>query len=142
MVFESGRVDEADLAGLIANADAIVYPSFYEGFGLPVVQSLSYGRTVIVRGSDLWSEIGSRAALPGSIVEFTSDGDLIEAVGRAVHGLAPKARVGEDASAGGKPPPNWADCADRILVLLDQLLFDADGRRWLERELVLGLWRR
>ncbi len=42
-----GYVDEADLPFLYNSADAFVYPSLYEGFGLPVLEAMSCGVPVI-----------------------------------------------------------------------------------------------
>jgi len=42
-----GYVNSGVLTNLIRNADAILTPSFYEGFNLPVIDSLSLGTQVI-----------------------------------------------------------------------------------------------
>jgi alpha-1,3-rhamnosyl/mannosyltransferase len=38
-----GWIPRADLFGLFARASAFVYPSFFEGFGIPVVEALAAG---------------------------------------------------------------------------------------------------
>ncbi|HEY3787624.1 MAG TPA: glycosyltransferase family 1 protein, partial [Urbifossiella sp.] len=42
-----GYVADADLPALYSNAEALLYPSFYEGFGLPPVEMLACGGGVI-----------------------------------------------------------------------------------------------
>ena len=42
-----GWVDDEELASLYAGAAALVYPSSYEGFGMPVVEALAAGAPVI-----------------------------------------------------------------------------------------------
>ena len=42
-VVRTGLVDAADLDALYRGADAFVYPSAYEGFGLPVLEALARG---------------------------------------------------------------------------------------------------
>ena len=42
-----GYVSEQDLPGLTAGATIFVYPSMYEGFGLPVAQSMAAGVPVV-----------------------------------------------------------------------------------------------
>jgi glycosyltransferase involved in cell wall biosynthesis len=46
-VLYRGYVNEAEKWGLYRNAKACVYPSLYEGFGLPVAEALSVGTPVI-----------------------------------------------------------------------------------------------
>jgi glycosyltransferase involved in cell wall biosynthesis len=54
-----GEVAEADLAPLYSNALAFVYPSLYEGFGLPVLEAMQCGACVI--GSRAVAEAGADA---------------------------------------------------------------------------------
>lgn len=46
-VVRSGRVQAADRDGLIALAEAVVFPSKYEGFGAPVLEAMALGTPVI-----------------------------------------------------------------------------------------------
>ena len=52
--FDSGTVDSDKMHACYAHAEAVIFPSFYEGFGLPIVQGLAYDRTVVARAST-WS---------------------------------------------------------------------------------------
>ena len=63
-VMHLGWVDEPQLASLIASAAAVVFPSRYEGFGLPVIEAMATGTPVIA---------ASAAALP----EVVRDGGLL-----------------------------------------------------------------
>jgi glycosyltransferase involved in cell wall biosynthesis len=47
-IIVKGYVSDAELSSLIANAEAFVYMSFYEGFGLPPVEAMNLGCPVIV----------------------------------------------------------------------------------------------
>jgi alpha-1,3-rhamnosyl/mannosyltransferase len=42
-----GRVTDADRNGLLSMADALVFPSLYEGFGAPVIEAMRSGTPVI-----------------------------------------------------------------------------------------------
>lgn len=46
-VIKLGRVSTADRDGLIAMAEAMVFPSEYEGFGAPVIEAMALGTPVI-----------------------------------------------------------------------------------------------
>jgi glycosyltransferase involved in cell wall biosynthesis len=59
----SGRVSEDDLAALYRGALFLVFPSFYEGFGLPIVEAFSSGTPVITANVTSMPEIASNAAL-------------------------------------------------------------------------------
>ncbi|MGC9969669.1 MAG: glycosyltransferase family 1 protein [Bryobacteraceae bacterium] len=59
-----GYVSEDDLPGLTAGATAFVFPSLYEGFGLPLVQAMACGVPAITsRGSSLGEVAGEDAIL-------------------------------------------------------------------------------
>jgi glycosyltransferase involved in cell wall biosynthesis len=51
----TGYVPERDLAGLYSGATCFVYPSYFEGFGLPLVEAMQCGVPVIA---------GNRTSLP------------------------------------------------------------------------------
>ena len=52
-----GRVSNKTLANLYQNAEMMVYPSYYEGFGLPVLEAMSCGTPVIVSNVSSLPEI-------------------------------------------------------------------------------------
>jgi glycosyltransferase involved in cell wall biosynthesis len=58
-----GYVAEADLPGLFAGAAAFVYPSFYEGFGLPVAQAMAVGIPVITSDRSCLPEVVGDAGI-------------------------------------------------------------------------------
>jgi glycosyltransferase involved in cell wall biosynthesis len=63
-VFRPGIVPEEDLPGLFAGADAFLYPTLYEGFGLPVVEAMACGVPVLTSSTSALQEIaGGYAAL-------------------------------------------------------------------------------
>src|SRR5439155_1134828 len=58
-----GYVSERDLPALYRAADAFVYPSFYEGFGLPVLEALACGTPVVAYNTTSLPEVAGDAAI-------------------------------------------------------------------------------
>jgi glycosyltransferase involved in cell wall biosynthesis len=58
----TGVTDE-ELAGLYAGAAAFVYPSMYEGFGLPVLEAMACGAPVITTRDTACGDLAGSAAL-------------------------------------------------------------------------------
>ena len=58
-----GYVSEERLKQLYGEAFALVFPSHYEGFGLPIVEAMSQGCPVITRKNTSLAEVGGSAAL-------------------------------------------------------------------------------
>jgi alpha-1,3-rhamnosyl/mannosyltransferase len=61
-VHHLGYVADEDLPALYAGARALVYPSLYEGFGLPPLEMLASGGAVIASTADVHREVLGRSA--------------------------------------------------------------------------------
>lgn len=59
----TGRIPDSELVSLYQNATAFIYPSFYEGFGLPVLEAMACGCPVIASNRFSIPEIAGDAAL-------------------------------------------------------------------------------
>lgn len=69
-----GYVSEDELIGYYQNAIALIYPSIYEGFGLPILEAMSLGVPVITANTASMPEVAGKAALlvnPESVPEIT-----------------------------------------------------------------------
>lgn len=62
-VIEKGFVNDEELNALYSNATALVFPSLYEGFGLPVIEAFLRETPVILSREGSLPEIGGDAAL-------------------------------------------------------------------------------
>jgi len=58
-----GHVPNEDLAGLYGGAKAMVFPSLYEGFGLPVLEAMACGTVVLTSQTTSLPEVGGEAVL-------------------------------------------------------------------------------
>jgi glycosyltransferase involved in cell wall biosynthesis len=56
-----GYLADADLVAVMNAAAALVFPSLYEGFGLPALEAMACGTPVICSGTTALEEIGGPA---------------------------------------------------------------------------------
>lgn len=76
-VIITGFVDEMDHPDFYRQAEVMVYPSFYEGFGLPVLEAMACGCPVITSRASSLPEVAGDAAF---LVDPKSIKDIFEAV--------------------------------------------------------------
>jgi glycosyltransferase involved in cell wall biosynthesis len=58
-----GYISDEDMISYIKYAQALVYPSLYEGFGIPIVEGLSLGTPVITSNIGAMKEVGADAVI-------------------------------------------------------------------------------
>ena len=58
-----GEVADSELPGLFSGAVAVLYPSFYEGFGLPVLEAMSCGAALVTSCDPAVLEVSGNAAI-------------------------------------------------------------------------------
>jgi O-antigen biosynthesis alpha-1,3-rhamnosyltransferase len=78
-----GRLERAELAELFRGATALVYPSVYEGFGLPVAEALASGVPAVVVRDTTPAEVAGDA---GVLVDGEDPTELAEALLRLTEG--------------------------------------------------------
>jgi glycosyltransferase involved in cell wall biosynthesis len=117
---ESGPTDEAGMQALYARAEIVLFPSFYEGFGLPILNALAYGRTVVARDSALVREIGEAYRGPGRLVVYQSEAELIDRLLRLEHNRAiPEIQLTPD---GGEAPFGWPQAGRDIQAFITSIV--------------------
>lgn len=76
-VLKLGYVPEEELAGLYSMADCLIQPSFYEGFGLPVLEAFACGCPVVAADNSSLSEIAG----PAIRVSANNPQDIADGIG-------------------------------------------------------------
>jgi alpha-1,3-rhamnosyl/mannosyltransferase len=91
-VVRVGRVSDADRNGLLTMADALVFPSEYEGFGAPVIEAMALGTPVVCSDATCLPDVtgGAAIVLPldrdawaGALDDVARRRDELVAAGRA-----------------------------------------------------------
>jgi glycosyltransferase involved in cell wall biosynthesis len=83
-----GFLDDAELLALIINSTGIVFPSLYEGFGLPVIEAMAVGVPVACSNAGSLPEVAQGAAIlfdprqpeqiASAILTLTNDRDITD----------------------------------------------------------------
>jgi alpha-1,3-rhamnosyl/mannosyltransferase len=111
-------VEEGDLRALYQGAAAFVFPSLYEGFGLPVLEAFASGIPVVTsRGTSL-PEVAGEAAL---LVDPTDTDAIAAAMARLLDDSALVDRL-KQAGMARAGTYSWARCAGETVAVLRSLL--------------------
>jgi glycosyltransferase involved in cell wall biosynthesis len=90
-VVRTGRVSTADRDGLLRMAEAMVFPSEYEGFGAPVIEAMALGVPVVCSDRTCLPEVAGDAAIvlpldvdawSDALQRVATERDLLIAAGR------------------------------------------------------------
>jgi len=80
-----GHVPDQHLPGLYAHAGALVMPSLYEGFGIPLLESMAVGTPVVASNSSSLPEVADGAAI---LVPPQDEHALANAIGEVIQNRA------------------------------------------------------
>jgi glycosyltransferase involved in cell wall biosynthesis len=89
-----GFVPDDDLAALYQSCELFLYPSVYEGFGLPVLEAMSAGAACVTSDRSSLPEVGGDAVV---YVDPTDVGAIAGAVERLLRAPDERRRLGERA---------------------------------------------
>jgi glycosyltransferase involved in cell wall biosynthesis len=124
-VIFTGYVPEADLPPLYTGALCFVYPSFFEGFGLPPLEAMKCGAPVIA---------GDRTSLPEVVgpAGLLVDPFDIQAIGDAIGRLVNDAALRQDLRERGLKQASrfdWRETARLTLKAYERAAFAGKGKR-------------
>ncbi|QDF98972.1 hypothetical protein CJ010_21755 [Azoarcus sp. DD4] len=128
----SGGQSAEAMAKLFGHCVCLVFPSFYEGFGLPIFEALAFGKPVLARHSDLIDELRERIDPVPDLIPFVTTNELLRELKDL---LAQQVMLAARSSPVALPrhPYRWEDSASDVLDLVDNLLARADLERCRKR---------
>jgi glycosyltransferase involved in cell wall biosynthesis len=111
-----GRVDDEFLPSLYTGAIALIYPSLYEGFGLPPLEAMACATPVIVSDTTSLPEVVGKAAL--TVNPFSVE-EIADAIMRIYDDADLQRRLSRLGLARAKEF-NWGSVARRTMDVLHQ----------------------
>jgi glycosyltransferase involved in cell wall biosynthesis len=111
----TGHVEKNELAALYRGAACLVFPSRYEGFGLPVVEAMASGTPVVATAAGAVPEVAGDAAI------LVEPGNPVALAGGIERALADRERLVRAGLERAKRY-TWAETARRTLEVYRELL--------------------
>ncbi|MHB1323611.1 MAG: glycosyltransferase family 4 protein [Coriobacteriia bacterium] len=111
-----------DLVALYSGAEAFVYPSIYEGFGMPVLEAMACGCPVIASNRSSIPEVAGRAAV---LVDPESAEDLGRVIGAVLAGDE-RERLARAGLARAEEM-SWRRTAEGLLAVFERVLHERGG---------------
>lgn len=115
-VYSTGYVSDSQKSALYEQASLVVQPSHYEGFGMPVLEAMSYGKPVICSDLDVFHEVAGDAA-----IYFDKDDPVAirKAISRTLNDKSLRKSLINKSKLRVKNYPTW----DMVAIRLSKLLF-------------------
>lgn len=121
-VIEKSGCPDAELVTYLCHAQALLFPSFAEGYGIPLVEALALGVPVIASDLAVFREVA------GEIPEYIDPLDGKRWSELILEYARPDslARAAQLARIGGFKAPTWAEHFAKVDALLDRLSESVD----------------
>jgi glycosyltransferase involved in cell wall biosynthesis len=114
-----GRVDQPTLELLYKEARAVVVPSLYEGFGLPVLEAMARGKVVVAAARSSLPEVGGDAVL--YVKDPTDPVELAAALTTALGDTKVRTRLARLARARAGAY-TWDRCTAEVAAVIRELV--------------------
>lgn len=113
----TGYVSDEDKEFLYRNASALVFPSYYEGFGFPIIEAMSVGTPVITAKNSSLPEVG------GDVAYYADNSDNFKQISHCMSKVADeKIFKNEDIRKKCIEQSlkfSWIDCAKTLLTCFE-----------------------
>lgn len=94
--FQAGHIHDDTFRAFYRDAQLVVFPSHYEGFGFPVLHALAHQRPVFVRDTRLNQELTGQISASANIYRYQTTRELIARLETGTPTWNPERRTGEE----------------------------------------------
>lgn len=121
----SGAIEDSEMNALYEHASIVVYPSYYEGFGFPIMHALAYRKPIIARDETVAREVKERASYGNNVHLSKTTKEMVRLV---QCGLS-----WDEVDRSTTPPQRWADAASDLHRAIRQATRDLTFQQLVER---------
>jgi glycosyltransferase involved in cell wall biosynthesis len=113
----TGFITEDELDNMLRTTDLFVYPSLYEGFGIPILEAMKVGTPVVTSNMTAMPEVAGGAA---ELMDPLDINAMTDAMARVLKDKALREKL---VAAGFErvKPYSWDDCCGQYLKLYEEL---------------------
>jgi glycosyltransferase involved in cell wall biosynthesis len=119
----TGKVSDPALVHLYRSAELVVFPSLYEGYGLPVAEAMACGAPVVASGTSSLGELVD----PEATFDPYDTHDLTRAIERGLVDQTFRQRL---LRWSARTRPTWTDVAERAAAAYRSTAFDPERTAW------------
>jgi O-antigen biosynthesis alpha-1,3-mannosyltransferase len=112
-----GFVPQSQIPSIFAGARALLFPSLYEGFGLPVLEAMQSGTAVLTATNSAMSEVTRNSA---SLIDINDPESMAQEIGRLTYDDQ-RIRELEIAGLARSKAFSWDRCAEETLAVYREL---------------------
>jgi GT2 family glycosyltransferase len=113
--YKAGKLSDAQAQDVLDKAKFVVFPSHYEGFGIPILESLACRKPVLARNTPLTRDLRDRVGTPENLLLYGTTRDLICR-------LAAGAPSWKEEKLTGQPGAGWDAVVAELGKFFDSLI--------------------
>lgn len=106
---------DSELSWLYKNCLFTIYPSFYEGWGLPIAESIAYGAPVLASNTSSMPEVA------GELIEYFTPSSPEECLAKMQKLLKPERLAESRSRIKGYNPTSWDDTFKQVKTFLESI---------------------
>jgi glycosyltransferase involved in cell wall biosynthesis len=115
-----GWIDDAELDGLYAAAELLVFPSLAEGFGLPVLEAMEHGLAVATSNTSSMPEVGGDAVVYFDPFDVN---DIARGIDQLLNDTELRARLAAAGRVRAKEF-SWSRAAEQTVAAYETVVYD------------------